>query len=141
MVSNSLKLFRIAAIIQFLIAGGHITGHFLMKKPINATEQKIIVTMASYEKVIAGGKMSILDSYDGLNICYGLFFLFAGSINLATTRNADFVRLPALVNAITMAVGAIISAIYFFWIPTTYFVLCSMLFIASRALGPKPEIH
>jgi hypothetical protein len=123
------RLFRAAAILQILIAVGHVTGHFAMPRPANETERQLIAMMSSYEKAVAGGKMSILETYDGLNLCYALFFLLVGALNLTLHKNSETLIRPAsLFNAMAMGAGAIISLIYFFWIPVLYFGLTGIFF-------------
>jgi hypothetical protein len=123
------RLFGAAAILQILVGIGHVTGHFAMPRPANDTERQLIEMMSSYEKDVAGGKMSILESYDGLNLCYALFFLLVGVLNLTLKKNSGILIRPAsLINAMAMGSGAIISLIYFFWIPVLYFGLTGIFF-------------
>ena len=123
------RLFFTAAIMQVLVAIGHVIGHFAIPRPANATERKLIVMMSSYQKEVAGGQMSILDSYDGLNVCYGIFFLLAGAVNLCIVKQSKPLIEPiSLFNALAMGSGAILSLIYFFWIPVVYFGVTCILF-------------
>jgi hypothetical protein len=146
MRETSIKLFTIGALLQILVAVGHVIGHFAMPRPANETEEKLVRMMSSYEKKVAGGKMSILESYDGLNISYGLFFLFAGVTNFFIRRKHKTLIKPlSFLNASTMAIGCVVSIVYFFWIPVVYFSLTSSFFLAAIFTHPvayeskKPE--
>jgi hypothetical protein len=127
-----MKYFAIAAASQILVAISHVIGHFTIPRNTNPTERKLVAMMATYEKEVAGGKMSILHAYDGLNVSYALFFLLIGAVNLYLWRTqAIVVRQVSLINAIAMGVGVIVSLFYFFWIPVVYFSLTCLLFLIA----------
>lgn len=128
-----MKYFAIGAAIQILVAISHVIGHFTIPRNTNPTERKLVAMMATYEKEVAGGKMSILHAYDGLNVSYALFFLLIGAVNLHLWRTqAVVVRQVSLINAIAMGLGVIVSLFYFFWIPVVYFGLTCLLFLMAR---------
>jgi hypothetical protein len=136
MKANGLKLFVTGAALQILVAVGHLIGHFAMPRPANETEKQLVLMMSSYQKEVAGGKMSILEAYDGLNVSYALFLLFAGYANLIVSKQKSLVKPMSLLNAAAMGAGVIIAVVYFFWIPIVYFGLCLILFVSSLMFDP-----
>jgi hypothetical protein len=138
MKGTGLRLFFTGAVVQILVAIGHLVGHFTIPRPANETEKQLVLMMSSYQKEVAGGKMSILEAYDGLNVSYALFFLFAGNTNLIVLRKQKSLLKPmSLLNAAAMGVGGVIAAVYFFWIPIVYFGICLVLFVTSSILLAK----
>jgi hypothetical protein len=128
-----MKYFAIAAAIQILVAISHVIGHFTIPRNTNPAERKLVAMMATYEKEVASGKMSILHAYDGLNVSYALFFLLIGAVNLQLWRKqVVVVRQVSLLNAIGMGVGIVVSLLYFFWVPVVYFTLTCLLFLIAR---------
>ena len=127
---TTIRLFTAASIIQIAVATAHLVGHFTAPRPANKTEAELLSMMATYHKQLAGGSMTILNAYDGLNIIYGLFFFFAALINLSLKKaDIGLIKRVSAVNAFAMASGLVVACIFFFWVPIFYFSLCMAIFL------------
>ena len=134
-ISSALFFFRTGSYALLLVSMAHLIGHFGLQRPASETERKVIAVMKAYEKEVAGGSMSMIDLVDGLNLCYALFFLFAGIINLylANTRSEDreLLKTISFLNASLLTAGLIISIIYFFWVPVVSFGVGAICFLIA----------
>jgi uncharacterized membrane protein (DUF441 family) len=132
-----IKLFRLATIIVLGIGILHPIIHFIAKKPKNEIEQRLFSLMDSYHKPVAGGKLTMMDLIDGLNLCYGMFFLFIGVINLHCLRYSDnnpsFIKGLCRIESVLFFAGGCISVLYFFWVPAVYFAVLFVCFAWSGA--------
>ena len=131
---NPISLFRIASHILIIVALVHITGHFWLTANASDEEKRLLQLMAEHQKGIVGGTMSMADILHGLNVCYALFFLFAGTLNLVLARNTTdqtLLRKVSAVNVLAFASGAFISLFYFYWLPVFAFGLVALLFSLS----------
>jgi hypothetical protein len=129
---RSVHFFKAGSYLCLLFPAFHITGHFLTRKPANETEKKLLYLMTFYEKKFAGGSMSMMNIVDGLNICYVLFFLYAGILNLLAVSklhdNCSALRTLSGLNTILFFCGTVISFIYFFWMPVLIWASLTILF-------------
>jgi hypothetical protein len=132
---KSLKYFKIGCYVLVFIACAHLVGHFLPVNASNETESQLLFLMNSYPKKILGGKMTMMDIQKGLSLCYSLFFLSSGTLNLYLIRkkliNESSLKPIALINTITFGIGTVISLIYFFWLPVISFLIATFFFSMS----------
>jgi hypothetical protein len=123
--------FKAGSYTLVVVSISHLIGQFWLTRPANNTERELMHLMTSYEKKIAGGSLSMMEVQDGLSLSYALFFLFAGCMNLflAQAIHDNSVLKPiSLINALTFFVGAVISILYFFWLPVVSFTLPMVCF-------------
>ena len=132
-----IQLFRSATFILLGIGFLHPIVHFLTRKPMNETERILFQLMHSYHKPIVGGELTMMDIQDGLNICYGMFFVALGIVNLYCLRhqqtNRSFIKGLGRIESVFFLLGAGISIIYFYWLPVVYFLILSACFAWSGA--------
>lgn len=128
-----MKYYRIGSFVLLVIAFSHATGQVLFTEPRSAGEKEIAIFMQARTKHVAGGKMSMWDIQNGLSWCYALFFAFLGSLNLYLSRTIERPKLKTLglMNAVALFAGAIISIIYFFWLPVLSFAAAGACFLIS----------
>lgn len=123
-LSPQLKLFRTASIVLILIGISHPVIHFATRNPKNDTEEELFRQMAMYQKPMIGGEMSMLQLQDGLNICYGVFLLFFGVVNLycfaQTDRDSSFIKGLSRIESMMFLACFVVSIIFFFWVPAVY---------------------
>lgn len=145
-----MQYFKAGSIALIIISISHLAGHFLLVPhfqlihnytglmPANGTEKELLTLMNHYHRRIGGSPMSMMDIQQGLSLCYSLFFFWMGVLNLTVyrtlRRTRGLIGRLAFLNAGMLAVGTIICAIYFFWLPVFSFGIAAILFgIASRA--------
>jgi hypothetical protein len=140
-----MQFFRIGSILLIVIGISHLAGHLFLiphlqlihnftgQLPANETEQKLLILMNHYHKHIGGNAISMMDIQNGLSLCYSIFFIWTGILNVlmfkGLVRNKRLLAQISLLNAAVLIVGGIVSAIYFFWIPTASFMLAALLFV------------
>jgi hypothetical protein len=136
--------FRIACILLLFTSASHLAGHFFLIPqlhvannfsavfPANETERSLMKMMIEYEKNVGGAKVSMMDIQNGLSLCYGVFFLWTGILNLIISkglvRNKRMLVQICFLNIAVMLVGAWISHLYFFWVPLASFSLTAIFF-------------
>lgn len=109
----------------------HLIFHFAFSEPLNMIEAHLFSFMTNYEKPFAGGKMTAMDIQNGLNICYALFLFFIGFLNLWLLKklyNTHIIYSLAMISSVPFILGALVSIIYFFWIPVALFTLVALCF-------------
>jgi hypothetical protein len=134
MNQNATRLFKIGSWMLVVMALIHVSGHFLMSKPQNSTEVELFGLMRSYEKTVFGGKMTMKEIVDGLNLIYGLFLVFAGLVNLTLLRyrsGDQILRAVSLLEGIVFSVGILIASLYFFWLHVVALILISGCFFLA----------
>jgi hypothetical protein len=136
-----LKFFKAGSWMLIVISALHLMGHFLMSKPVNDTEENLLGFMSNYHKEFFGGKMTMKEILDGLNLFYSLFLASFGSLNLVLTRSAEFshryLRQISFIGFITFLVGAVIALIYFFWMHVLALFLVSACFLTCYTCLPS----
>jgi hypothetical protein len=131
---NNRKYFKLASLAALAVAISHLIGHMLPVKIENLTEAKLLTLMVTYQKHILGGVMSMMEIQNGLSLCYSLFFFTIAFINLQLLKRLNDVAVLkelSIIYALTMAVGAMISLRYFFWLPVISFLTLFVLFSLS----------
>jgi hypothetical protein len=147
--------FRIASLVLLLIGISHLAGHFLLIPqlnmtanfsgaiPGNETEHKLLDLMNNYSRDVGGFKISMMDIQNGLSLCYSIFFLWTGLLNLlllkGLVRNKRLLSQISLLNVIVLVIGAFISTRYFFWLPMASFGLSAILYLIA-ALRIRREV-
>jgi hypothetical protein len=148
--------FRIACFLLLFICASHLAGHFFLlphfkltenltgQIPANDTERHLLALMNSYKKMVGGTPVSMMDIQNGLSLAYSLFFLWLGSLNLLLykpiRRNHRLLSRISYLNACMLFLGAIISAIYFFWLPIASFAATMVLFLlAGHTFGKSGQ--
>lgn len=87
--------------------------------------------MEVYQKDVLGGAMAMSEIVDGLNLCYGLFIIAIGSINLYVSRGTKSMHLIdtlSRIESICFFFLTVISLIYFYWLPVVYASVISVSF-------------
>lgn len=100
--------------------------------PANDTERQLLWLMNEYDRALGFSEVSMMNLLDGLNLCYGLLFLWLGTLNLFLARwlrDHQLICNISLLNAIALGVGFVISLRYFFWLPTLSFAVSAVLFL------------
>jgi hypothetical protein len=139
--------FRIACTILLMISASHLIGHFFLiphlqltnnftgQLPANETEKNLFSLMNNYHRSIGGKEVSMMDIQIGLSLCYFLFFCWTGVLNFllgkGLVRNKRLLSQICLVNAVMLLTGAIISFVYFFWLPLVSFTLAMIFFVLA----------
>lgn len=142
-----MRFFKIGSIVLLVISASHLAGHFMLVPhfqlnnnftgaiPSNETEVKLLSLMNHYHKRIGGSPMSMMDIQNGLSLCYSLFFLWAGILNLmiyqSLRRNRIMLIRLSYLNSAILFLGAIISLVYFFWLPVLSFATAMVLFLVA----------
>jgi hypothetical protein len=128
--STYAKLASYALIISSAL---QIVMHFWVIKPSGPEEMYLLELMRSFHKNFAGGSMSPKDIQDGLNLCYALFFLYIGIINLLITRSKETSsqQKVSLLTSFTLSIGTAVSIIYFFWLPVVLFSITAICFFIN----------
>lgn len=124
------KLLRIGGTLLMLTGGLHTMGHFVMKS-ISEEARMANLVLDTLRIRLAGGSMSISEALDGLNVFYGIFLLFSGTLALwmaHTTRDQKAISGFLIINIITWATAVIVSLVFFLWIHVTYFTIFLLLF-------------
>ena len=110
--------------------------------PANKTEEQVLELMNRYEKNVGGSGLSMMDIQNGLSLCYALFFLWTGILNIimlrGLARNKRLLGQISLLNTAVLLVGAAISVRYFFWLPAASFGVAALLFLVA-ALSLRRE--
>jgi hypothetical protein len=128
-----MKWFRIASYTLLFIGISHMTGHFFLHPyfrlahglndllPANSSELKLLELMNEYKRTIGGSTLSMMDIQNGFSLCYSLFFLWIGVINLTLAKGKEVHPRELLrvcsINILALAVGTVISCVFFFWLP------------------------
>jgi hypothetical protein len=136
--------FRIACIVLILTSASHLAGHFFLIPqlhltdnfssvfPANETERSLMKMMNEYEKSVGGASVSMRDIQNGLSLCYGIFFLWTGILNIIISkglvRNKRMLVQICFLNVAVLLIGAWISHLYFFWLPLSSFTITAILF-------------
>ena len=142
-----MQYFRIASIMLIVIGTSHLIGHFLLiphlqltynftgELPKNQTEEKLLELMNNYSRNIGGSNLSMMDLQNGLSLCYALFFLWMGALNIlivkGLVRNQRLLSHICFLNVGFLIFGAAISWRYFFWLPIASFISSAIMFIVA----------
>jgi hypothetical protein len=77
----------------------------------------------------------MMDLQDGFSLCYALLFLWTGSLSLYLSYKihpqTKTLRMVSGLNAGVLALGLVISILYFFWLPAVSFAVAMILFILA----------
>jgi hypothetical protein len=127
-----MKPFRIASYMLLVIGISHLIAHFYLQPyfqldrgintllPANSKEMEMLVLMNEYKRTIGGSSLSMMDIQNGFSLLYSLFFFWAALVNLGLSR-MDLGRERTIticyINASALAIGTLISIVYFFWVP------------------------
>jgi hypothetical protein len=124
MQKTKVHAFQIASLFMIVLGIVHPILHFMNKDPVNEVEAEIFRLMSTYQKPMMGGAMSMTDVLDGLNVCYGIFFLLIGAFNLLSfhrlRNNFSFVISICRLESIFFLAIALTSLVYFYWVPVAY---------------------
>jgi hypothetical protein len=152
-----MKAFRWGCYVLVFTGLSHLTGQIILTPyfhqekenawlPANEKEKVLLDLMNSYQRNIGGSAMNLIDLQDGLSICYSLFFLWTGLLNLYLSiilrdQKKNLCN-ASLVNAVMLLPGIAVSLRYFFWLPVLSFGAAFILFtIASAMLHKKSTVH
>jgi hypothetical protein len=125
------QYFKAGSYVLITVSILHLFGQLFLTKPNNTAERELLYLMTTYKKDIAGASLSMMEIQDGLSLCYALFFLFTGCMNFFIVNNIHdkaVLKPIALINALALFVGTVISIIYFFWLPVISFALAMTFF-------------
>lgn len=139
--------YRIACYLLMFTAASHLAGHFYLVPqfqlvhpvtggmPANETEHRLLTLMNDYHKRIGGSALSMMDIQNGLSLAYSLFFLWLGALNLLLLkpirRNHRLLARISFLNVAMLAIGVVISFLYFFWLPVVSFFAILVFFLIA----------
>ena len=129
------RLFRLGGWVCVATAVSHLIGHLLPIPISGLAEAQLIDQMVHIKKDVMGGSLTMMDVQNGLSLCYSLFFLIIGIICLVIYRSGQvkIMRDVSIVLSAGFFTGAMISLVYFFWIPTvTFFMLMTIFALCCR---------
>jgi hypothetical protein len=142
-----MQFFRIASILLIVISLSHIVGHLFLipqlqmvhslarSSPPVETGEKLMSLMQHYYSQVGGSDISIMEIQTGLSLCYSLFFLWTGILNLmiarGLSRNKRLLAQISMLNAVVLVAGAIVSYVYFFWLPIVSFLVTAGFFVVA----------
>ena len=129
-------LIRIAATLALVTGLSHTVGTFMTVPPEQVAMHATIATMkATMVPMPVGAARSYMQILDGNNLCTSLFLLVCASIlfSIASLPSAPATNRVILIVALGLAGFAIISAMYFFPIPTALTGIASVLAIIARS--------
>jgi hypothetical protein len=135
------QYFKAGSYVLIIVSIFHLFGQLFLSKPSNNTERELLYLMTTYKKEIAGASLSMMEIQDGLSLCYALFFLFTGCMNLFLANNIydkAVLKPISLINALAFFVGTVISLVYFFWLPVVSFAL-AMTFFTLAGMKMRPS--
>ena len=128
-------LIRIAATLVLVTCLSHTVGTFITVPPEQVAMHATIATMkATMVPMPVGAARSYMQILDGNNLCASLFLLVCAALlfSIASLPSAPFTNRVILIAALALAGFAIVSAMYFFPIPTIFTGLASVLAIIAR---------
>ena len=138
-MSRSL-LVRIAAVLALVTGMAHLAGTFMAVPVDQVAMHAAIATMKStMVPMPVGPARSYMQILDGNNLCTALLLLVCAAqlFVLATAPGGRATDRQLLVTAIALAGFAMLSALYFFPVPTAMTALAALLTIIGRTRLPR----
>ena len=129
-------LIRIAATLAVITCLGHTVGTFMTVPPEQTAMHATIATMkATMVPMPVGAARSYMQILDGNNICTALFLLLCAVLLFAISGlpSAPATDRILVITAVALAVFAVVSAIYFFPVPTVFTGIAALLSIIARS--------
>lgn len=128
-------LIRTAATLALITCLSHIVGTFMTVPPEQMAMHTTIATMkATMVPMPVGAARSYMQILDGNNLCTSLFLMVCAVLlfSIASLPSAAATNRVILILALGLAGFAIVSAMYFFPIPTALTGIASVLAIIAR---------
>lgn len=130
--------FRLGSYLLILTCCFHLFGHFSMA-PTNENESQLFEMMQSTQLDLGNGKsITMMSLYKGMSLCFSLLFLWTGALSLFLSykiKDKALLRRVSIFNSGALSIGSGISLHYFFFAPSSCFIVCLLLFsIASWRL-------
>lgn len=110
-------------------------------KEMSEEARMVTLLLNTFRIRVAGGSMSIPETLDGLNVFYGIFLAFSGTLALwmsYTPTDQKTISGFLVINIITWMMTIIVSLVFFLWIHVTYFTIFLLLFGAAWMARKKP---
>ena len=129
-------LIRIAATLSLITCLGHTVGTFMAVPPEQTAMHATIATMkATMVPMPVGAARSYMQILDGNNICTALFHFLCAVLlfAIAGLPSAPATNRVLVITALALAGFAVISAIFFFPIPTVFTAVAAVLSIIARS--------
>lgn len=129
-------LTRIAATLSLITALGHIVGTFMTVPPEQTAMHATIATMkATMVPMPVGATRSYMQILDGNNLCTAVLLLLCAVLlfAIASLPSAAATDRVLVVTAAALAAFAIVSAIYFFPVPTVFTAVAAVLSVVARS--------
>lgn len=128
--------YKIGCYVLILTCFFHLVGHFQEPAPTDDSQKQLLDLMANYQVDIGNGAtITMMEIQKGFSLCFSLLFLWSGALSLFLVKqfgsNTAALRKVAIINTIALSVGTGISLIYFFFIPTTCFLLALIFFVLA----------
>ena len=123
-------LIRIAATLSLITCLGHTVGTFMAVPPEQTAMHATIATMkATMVPMPVGAARSYMQILDGNNLCTALLLLFCAVLLFAISGlpDAPATNRILVITAVALATFAVISAIYFFPVPTVFTGVAAVL--------------
>jgi hypothetical protein len=133
---SRILLIRIAATLALVNCLSHIVGTFMSVPPEQVAMHATIATMkGTMVPMPVGAARSYMQILDGNNLCTSLFLLVCAALlfSIASLPSGPATNRVILIAALGLAGFAIISAMYFFPIPTALTGVAAVLAIIARS--------
>jgi hypothetical protein len=134
-------LLRIAAALVFLTCVGHTIGTLMEVPPEQTAMHATIATMkATMIPMPVGAARSYMQILDGNNLCTSLLLFLCGAQLLAIAKvpSSPTTNRVILITALGLGGFALISAMYFFPVPTVFTSLAAVLSFIARSRSHAP---
>lgn len=139
---NRPLLIRIAATLVLITSLGHIIGTFMKVPPEQvAMHQTIAIMKATMIPMPVGAPRSYMQILDGNNLCTSLFLLLCGAQLFAISNlpNSPATNRTMVIITLGLTGFAVISAMYFFPVPTVFTGLAVILSVIARSRPDMPK--
>ncbi len=128
-------LIRIAATLSLITCLGHTVGTFMAVPPEQTAMHAAIATMkATMVPMPVGAARSYMQILDGNNICTAVFLLLCAALlfSIASLPSAKATNRILVLAAGALAAFAVVSALYFFPVPTAFTGVAAVLSVIAR---------
>jgi hypothetical protein len=135
-------LIRIAATFSLITCLGHTAGTFMSVPPEQTAMHATIASMkATMVPMPVGPSRSYMQILDGNNISTALFLLLCAVqlFAIASTPGSPVANRVLFITALALAGFALVSALYFFPVPTAFTGVAAALCIAARSRTHPPR--
>lgn len=125
--------YRIGCIVLILTGLIKLSGQFIEPEPKNETERQMFELMKTNQVDVGdGATVTIHDTQMGFGLWFSLSLIWAGIVSLFLVKqlgeNKAILRKIAALNSSALLIGAGISLLYFFFIPTICLSLALIFF-------------